>query len=53
MFLATDGGGVCGVWVVEVRVGCACWWFGVTDGGGGVGFGGVWWVLGVLTGVGK
>ena len=33
-------GGVCGVWVVEVRVGCACWWFGVTDGDGGVGVGG-------------
>ena len=28
------------MWVVEVRVGCACWWFGVTDEVGGVGFGG-------------
>ena len=23
-----------------MRVGCACWWFGVTDGDGGVGVGG-------------
>ena len=41
------------MWVVEVRVGCACWWFGVTTGAEVLVLEGMWWGLGVLTGVGK